>query len=83
MNIHMPILSISNDGNSVADLNGHILYHLMGGQLDLPIQSPNLEPRQNQTVRLGVIPPLNQEITESAFKISISVKASNGEREYE
>lgn len=75
--------SIMNDGNSVADLEWSYSLPPDGWTVGFANPITQLEPRQNQTVRLGVIPPLNQEITESAFKISISVKASNGEREYE
>ena len=39
-----------------------------------------MQPRENQTVRLGIIPPANEQITDSAFKISISVSATNGDR---
>ena len=40
-----------------------------------------LDPRENQTVKLGIIPPINQDVTDSAFKISISVTATNGDRQ--
>ena len=75
--------SIINDGNSVADLEWSYSLPPDGWTVGFANPITQVEPRQNQTVRLGIIPPLNQEVTESAFKISISVKASNGDREYE
>ena len=34
-----------------------------------------------QVVKLGIIPPINEVVTDSAFKISISVTATNGDRQ--
>ena len=74
---------ISNDGNSVADLEWSYSLPPDGWTVGFANPVTKLEPRENQTVRLGVIPPVNEQATESAYKLSISVKATNGNRQFE
>ena len=72
---------ITNDGNSVADLEWSYSLPPDGWTVGFSNPVTQLDPRENQTVKLGVIPPINEDVTESAFKISISVTATNGERQ--
>ena len=72
---------ITNDGNSVADLEWSYSLPPDGWTVGFSNPITQLNPRENQTVKLGVIPPINEGVTESAFKISISVTATNGERQ--
>ena len=71
---------ITNDGNSVAALDWSYSLPPDGWTVGFSNPVTQLNPRENQTVRLGIIPPINEEVTESAFKISIRVAATNGER---
>ena len=72
---------ISNDGNSVADLEWSYSLPPDGWIVGFANPVTQLDPRENQTVKLGIIPPINQDVTDSAFKISISVTATNGDRQ--
>ena len=71
---------ITNDGNSVANLDWSYSLPPDGWVVGFANPVTELQPRENQTVRLGIIPPANEQITDSAFKISISVSATNGDR---
>ena len=70
---------ISNDGNSVVDLEWS--YSAPYGDCWFCQSSDSIGSSRNQTVKLGIIPPINQDVTDSAFKISISVTATNGDRQ--
>ena len=72
---------ITNDGNSVAQLEWSYSLPPDGWTVGFANPVTQLEPRENQTVNLGLIPPLNEPVTESAYKISISVTATNGDRQ--
>ena len=71
---------ITNDGNSVANLDWSYSLPPDGWVVGFANPVTQLQPRENQTVSLGIIPPANEQITGSAFKISISVSATNGDR---
>ena len=73
--------TITNDGNSVAALDWSYSLPPDGWIVGFANPVTELDPREVQQVRLGIIPPANQPITDSAFKISISVTASNGDRQ--
>ena len=72
---------ITNDGNSVANLEWSYSLPPDGWTVGFANPVTQLDPRENQTVRLGIIPPINEAVTESAFKMSISVAATNGDRQ--
>ena len=72
---------IANTGNSVAELTWSFSLPPDGWTVGFANPVTELKPRQNQTVKLGIIPPLNQPAIDSAFKISISVTAVNGDRQ--
>tara|TARA_B100000900_G_scaffold267028_1_gene227984 strand:- start:1201 stop:3048 length:1848 start_codon:yes stop_codon:yes gene_type:complete len=72
---------ITNDGNSVANLEWSYSLPPDGWTVGFANPVTQLDPRENQTVRLGIIPPINEAVTDSAFKMSISVVATNGDRQ--
>ena len=72
---------ITNDGNSVANLEWSYSLPPDGWTVGFANPVTQLDPRENQTVRLGIIPPINEAVTDSAFKMSISVAATNGDRQ--
>ncbi len=72
---------ITNDGNSVAQLEWSYSLPPDGWTVGFANPATQLEPRQNQTVKLGLIPPPNAQVTDSAYRISISVTATNGDRQ--
>ena len=74
---------ITNTGNSVAQLEWSYSLPPDGWTVGFANPVTQLEPKQSQIVNLGLIPPLNEEVTDSAYKISISVTATNGERQVE
>ena len=73
--------TITNDGNSVANLEWSYSLPPDGWTVGFANPITQLDPRENQTVRLGIIPPINEAVTDSAFKMSISVAATNGDRQ--
>jgi len=73
--------TITNDGNSVANLEWSYSLPPDGWTVGFANPVTQLDPRENQTVRLGIIPPINEPVTDSAFKISISITATNGDRQ--
>ena len=75
--------NITNTGNSIAYLNwSNSLPPNDGWIIGFANPVTVLEPRDWSIVRLGVIAPNNQEVSNSAFKISISVVAENDERSF-
>ena len=72
---------ISNDGNSVANLEWSYSLPPDGWVVGFANPVTQLDPRENQTVKFGIIPPINEAVTDSAFKMSISVTATNGDRQ--
>ena len=72
---------ITNDGNSVAQLEWSYSLPPDGWTVGFANPATQLDPRQNQTVKLGLIPPSNAQVTDSAYKISITVTATNGDRQ--
>jgi uncharacterized membrane protein len=73
--------TITNDGNSVANLEWSYSLPPDGWTVGFANPVTQLDPLENQTVRLGIIPPINEGVTDSAFKMSISVTATNGDRQ--
>ena len=75
--------NIYNSGNSIATLNWTYSLPPDGWIVGFANPVTQLVPKENATVKLGIKPPINQEITDSAFKLSVQVVASNGDRTYD
>ena len=75
--------NIYNSGNSIATLNWSYSLPPDGWIVGFVNPVTQLIPKENATVKLGIKPPINQEITDSAFKLSVQVVASNGDRAYD
>ena len=77
------LFNIYNSGNSLATLNWSYSLPPDGWIIGFSNPVTQLVPKENATVKLGIKPPINQEITDSAFKLSVQVVASNGDRTYD
>mgnify|MGYP003309165007 FL=1 len=73
--------SLTNDGNSLADLEWSFSLPPDGWIVGFANPVTSLEPRQSANISLGIIPPVNQPVVGSAFKMTVSVTAQNGDRQ--
>jgi uncharacterized membrane protein len=72
-------LLIANTGNSVLSLNWSNSLPPDGWVVGFSNPIKVLNPRENSTVSIGLVPPLNEQISESSFVLTISVSGdSNG-----
>ena len=73
--------SLTNDGNSPAELEWSFSLPPDGWIVGFANPVTSLDPRQSANISLGIIPPVNQPVVESAFKMTVSVTAQNGDRQ--
>ena len=73
--------SLTNDGNSLAELEWSFSLPPDGWVVGFANPVTSLEPRQSANISLGIIPPINQPVVGSAFKMTVSVTAQNGDRQ--
>ena len=73
--------SLTNDGNSLAELEWSFSLPPDGWVVGFANPVTSLEPRQSANISLGIIPPINQPVVDSAFKMTVSVTAQNGDRQ--
>lgn len=73
---------ITNTGNSILNLNW--TYSLAPDEWVVGFSNPVmlLNPRENATVSLGLVPPINEEISQSSFIISVTVIGDSGGRNF-
>ena len=72
---------LTNDGNSLADLEWSFSLPPDGWVVGFANPVTSLQPRQSANISLGIIPPINQPVVDSAFKMTVSVSAQNGDRQ--
>ena len=72
---------LTNDGNSLADLEWSFSLPPDGWVVGFANPVTSLQPRQSANISLGIIPPINQPVVDSAFKMTVSVTAQNGDRQ--
>ena len=71
--------NITNTGNSVLTLNWSYSIPPDGWIIGFSNPVKTLNPREESTVSIGLVPPLNEEISTSSFKLTVTVNAdSNG-----
>ena len=70
-------LQIENTGNSIISLDWSHTIAPDGWQIGYSDPPPDLNPRDNETVRIGVIPPTSEPSGVSSFNLGIYVDASN------
>ncbi|RJU84379.1 MAG: hypothetical protein DWB99_00475 [Candidatus Poseidoniales archaeon] len=72
-------LMVSNTGNSVLNLNWSYSLPPDGWLVGFSNPVKVINPREQVTVSIGLVPPLNEEISLSSFSLTVSVSAeSNG-----
>ena len=68
---------LTNDGNSLADLEWSFSLPPDGWVVGFANPVTSLQPRQSANISLGIIPPINQPVVESAFKM-VQIMVTDG-----